>query len=298
MALLGQNSSLQVIALRVAQGTTQALPSATQTVVRYDTTNWDSAGMWNGTSFCAIVPVAGFYNAIASIEYPSETAAAEVRFLVGSSLFSANYIRQTSAQSAFGGALLQLKAGDQVAIAGFQGSGATAVLNVNGAVYNWFALNRLSGPAQAQASEIITARYSTDSGQAVNNNSLTIVNFEDKSYDDHGCVTTGASWKFNCPRAGRVSVTSSIQIAALSGWAAGEGLIIYLYKNGVEQSEFYFVQTTTHSQAVAVTMTDEVNVVAGDYLDVRVAQDSGDNRALNTNGTRNWISISYIGGLG
>ena len=39
-------------------------------------------------------------------------------------------------------------------------------------------------------------RYSTDTVQSLTHNTITILDFEDRAFDDESLVTTGASWKY------------------------------------------------------------------------------------------------------
>lgn len=164
---------------------------------------------------------------------------------------------------------------------------------------NWFSIARVSGPAQVQAPEIITARYSTNAGQSISTATVTILDFEDKSYDDHGCVTTGASWKFTCPRTGKVRVSAAAALASNAGWSANEGVLFYIYKNGAEYSRQEWLCTVTSTQEVNATpINDEVDVLAGDFIDIRLQQTSGGTIALQTSNVKNYVAINYVGGIG
>ena len=60
-------------------------------------------------------------------------------------------------------------------------------------------------------------RYSTNAGQSISHNTLTIVDFEDQDFgDDDGHVTIGAAWKYTVPSVGRYWVSAVIQFANLT----------------------------------------------------------------------------------
>lgn len=164
---------------------------------------------------------------------------------------------------------------------------------------NWFSIARVSGPAQVQAPEIITGRYSTNAGQSITTaGSDKIIDFEDISYDDHSIVTTGASWKITSPRSGKVRINAACELAAGGGWAAGEQANLSVYKNGVQFSLREFVQVATHSNEVSLDIEDEVNVNAGDTIDVRIFQNSGGTIALTSSNVKNYVSFNFVGGIG
>jgi hypothetical protein len=151
---------------------------------------------------------------------------------------------------------------------------------------------KLSGPASIAASETVAARYSTNAAQSIPHNTITIVDFEDKTFDTHGSVTTGASWKFTALRSGIYEVMASILFNATAGWASGESIQFYLHKNGIQHSVKYFsFQAANSDYAPAGSIADLVQLNAGDYIDIRVLQSNGGSVSLINSGDYNWVSI-------
>lgn len=120
--------------------------------------------------------------------------------------------------------------------------------------------------------QTVAARYTVTSGTAntsITHNAFEVIDFNNKIFDTHNAVTTGAGWKFTAPIAGYYNVSSSLYWASPSNLANTE---ISIYKNGVD----YTTTIATGNNARGVTGTALVQLNAGDYVDVRVIQsDSG-----------------------
>ena len=141
----------------------------------------------------------------------------------------------------------------------------------------------------------VVARYTTNAGQSFTSGALTIVDFEDMTFDTDSAVTTGAAWKFTCPtgKAGKYHVDAMIQFGSSATWAAGETLVLYIYKGGVQYSVIYYdvFQSATTTLRMAPG-SDIVNLADGEYFDIRAVQSSGGALALNANGVYNHVAIS------
>jgi hypothetical protein len=176
-------------------------------------------------------------------------------------------------------------AGDSVHIS------ANGTIDVNGASSLIF--EYLQGPAQIAASESVEAHYSTAAGQSIETGATgEILDFGTVITDSHGSVTTGASWKFTAPKSGTYSVKASATLASGGGWAAGEYMFLQLYKNGVS-GEYIAVsfQQATHTTNVVCAGSTDIKLIAGDYIQLYVAQNSGGTIALQAAAGQNFISI-------
>lgn len=90
------------------------------------------------------------------------------------------------------------------------------------------------------------------------------INYDTKIIDTHGAVTTGAgAWKFTAP------VSGTYSIAETTNYASGTSGYVRLYKNGTPYTYLHLFSSTF---AVAPGST-LINLIAGDYIDVR--PDSG-----------------------
>lgn len=141
------------------------------------------------------------------------------------------------------------------------------------------------------------ARYSTNAGQSIPNASFTIVDFEDKTFDTHTAVTTGASWKFTCPtgQGGPYRVAAALLFTSTATWAAGEVAELTIYKGGVHYST---LDRKTLESATTLYRdlhgSDIVYLSAGENFDIRVYQGSGGALALYNSGLYNYVAISRV----
>ena len=138
------------------------------------------------------------------------------------------------------------------------------------------------------------ARYKTAAGQTIADSGVTIVNFDSSDIDNRSAVTTGASWKFTVP-AGQGGV---YQISALLTMVEGNGGINFtvdLFKNGTVSTRLAWATTETTSPAqVSASGTTIISLAAGDYIDLRAAQDVGSPRILVNDSKYNHISIQRV----
>lgn len=160
----------------------------------------------------------------------------------------------------------------------------------NGASFTGF---KLSGPAQIAASETVAARYYVSASTA--NTSFAddvaeIVDADTKIYDTHGAVTTGASWKFTMPIAGKYHV------CVRERWANGTNLVdtdALIYKNG---SLYIGAARADTSTVYDINGCVTMNGVAGDYIQWYGNQNDSAAGARNIATTGNsFIDIYRIG---
>lgn len=158
-------------------------------------------------------------------------------------------------------------------------------------------INKILGPSQIAASETVAARYKTAAGQNISSSSTTIVDFGTKDFDYTSSTVTGGSWKFTAPISGLYEVSGHLMFTTGGGWASGEAANAALYKSGVEYARLsVYTSDTTHSNYVPLTLAaTSIRLLAGEYVDVRVFQDSGASLALINNALFNWISIKRVG---
>lgn len=175
-------------------------------------------------------------------------------------------------------------------------NGDYVFVHVRVPIAGWSSSVEVSSAAETR---LVAARYSTNTANAIADSTDVIVDFEDLSKDTHAAVTTGASWKFTAPVPGMYSVKAGIQLASATGWAEGEILTIFLYKNGSKVSRLgrTIVQATpAGSIPVSVVGADDIYLNAGDYIDVRARHNNG--ASINLNGTAedNFVAISRHSG--
>jgi hypothetical protein len=149
----------------------------------------------------------------------------------------------------------------------------------------------IQGPSQIAASEVIAARYFTNAGQSIPNATTTLVNFDSRSYDTHGAVTTGAGvWNFRAPASGIYELNATCSYA---GNFTSSSLIV-IHKNGTYFSGAFEQPGTA---AAACRIVDTIELLAGETIDVRIRQGSGSAQSLWTSPGYNYVSIRRLGGV-
>lgn len=135
----------------------------------------------------------------------------------------------------------------------------------------------------------VYAEYSSNNGQTINNNTLTIVNYEDKVIDTHNAVTIGASWQFKSPKAARYQIAAAVGFGAL---VVSGNIVLELYKAGSVIRRFMKHTISVADECVSGSVA--YTLAKDDLLDVRVTQNCTANRALDTTDIVNWVSIIEI----
>jgi hypothetical protein len=165
-----------------------------------------------------------------------------------------------------------------------------ATMDVNGD--SSLSIELLSGSQQISAGERIYADYSTNAGQSIPNTTATIVDFEDKTEDSHGSVTTGGSFKFTAKRNDIYTVSACTQASAAN--YSNIDLELRLYKNGTfyrSLGKFNRESTgATIDPTVCGTLKLKLNV--DDYVDVRAYQANGASINLSTASEYNWFQVT------
>jgi hypothetical protein len=202
----------------------------------------------------------------------------------------------STAQSLQGSLYINLDAGDYIDVRLNNGTGVNWVTDTN-ANWNYISIDKILGPSAIAANELISARYDTDAGQSIDSGSSEIVNFDSTTFgwDSHSSVTTGASWKFTAPSAGKYNISSSIAYNAQS-WTAGNILSLRIHKNGTYIAKIDEKEIEANgTYVIGLSGSTLVDMVQGDYIDVRAYQDSGSGKTLNAAEEDNHVSIHKIG---
>ena len=142
--------------------------------------------------------------------------------------------------------------------------------------------------------EIPVAVYESNTNSSMANGT-TVIDYEDRVYDNYNCVTVGASWVFTCPIPGTYEVTATARLTADGGWEVNESAQLHLFK-GVTLNRVIGQWYWGSSTIATVNGTGLVaGCVAGDTLQVKMVQDSDAAITLNGTATMNWISVKWVG---
>lgn len=173
------------------------------------------------------------------------------------------------------------------------GSSTNTTIHVSIPIQGWSSQTQASNQSQNRD---ISARYSTAVGQSISNGSTVIVDFGTATYDTAAAVTTGGSWKFTAPEAGRYSVSAMIAYANAS-FSQGSAPSIYIYKNGSIYCTLGMKQVDATNTARQIVMgSDEVPMIAGDYIDLRTDHSESSARSLTSSANENHVSIKKVQG--
>lgn len=140
--------------------------------------------------------------------------------------------------------------------------------------------------------EDLDARYNTAAGQSIAASTITIVDFGTRDFDSHGAVVTGASWKFTATRNDKFFVEATTKFSAYLK-TVGQIQRMYLYKNG---TIYCVLDEITHEVAVNqladnLSGSTEIDLLAGEFIDVRLFQTNASSQTLVNNSLYNYISI-------
>lgn len=259
------------------------LLTADVTNITFNTLGYDTAGSWSGTVFTA--PVSGYYQFQGMV---NTTVAVNIDLFLwkdGVKTYMTTQNRGVSSSvHGFSGSLY-LNAGQTASL-----RSDTAATLSSSATSHYININRLSGPSVIAASESVNASYSITAAASTAINVQ--FNFNNKVFDSHNAVTTGAgAWKFTAPISGKYQVSSSIIHTTTNN-------TMTIFKNGsvYRNMGYNITNSATGASIPGVTI---VYLNAGEYIDVR----SGSNTVTPTAGlfsgatlsNSNFIDIVRIG---
>lgn len=260
---MSDSADTRVVAMKVFKTSNQSLTSSVETVV----TSWgvadDTHGAFNSTTGVYTAPVDGWYEISGQVAFAANATGQRYTRLAknGSSLDYGTLTGNpysggdTSSPFAF---LTRCTAGTTLSLVAFQNSGGA--LNIDGAANTatHISIKRVTGPSAIAASEKISASYYMEANASV---STTLpFQYNTKLWDTHGAVTTGSSWKFTAPIAGRYKFrTLTLSSGAGGGW-------IGIYKNGtLYQRLGYHADLQSNPENASAT----IELLAGEYFDIR-----------------------------
>lgn len=141
-----------------------------------------------------------------------------------------------------------------------------------------------TGSAWEEIKTTVAARYTTNSANTLTNAANTRIDFEDKDYDTHDAVTTGASWVFTAPFDGYYNISVSVIIDSSNAWAATEVAQLEIFSAGSRVSVFErFTSESSTAKYIQVYGSDTIYIAKNNTAHVEIYQDSGGSRGLYTN---------------
>jgi hypothetical protein len=143
--------------------------------------------------------------------------------------------------------------------------------------------------------ELHHAKAETNTARQMDNNSYTLVIYEDELYDT-GSEYNASTGVFTCSRGGKLLVQASVIIEQTATFGGTEGLIITVYVNNTNAGVLGTKNTFTGANIYAtVSGSITLDVSPDDTVDIRVYQSSGGNLNLHTDANYNWVCFDYLG---
>lgn len=306
--VMSQDASTRVISAHGHDnGGTTYNSNAARQQIPLDTAIHDTHGMISGN--IVTIPVNGYYELRAKSLWTGAnmSSGATYTLMVTTSSVGGTVLLADDQRCAAAGALVTnnvngvryLTAGTTLyLVATSTANHSVSTVSIDGtSTYSYLMVTQVQGPAQIAASETVAVRYTTTAGQTINNSSTTIVDFGTKTFASHdGLVTTGASWKLTAQTSGlyQVCATTTLNYSATS--VVSGRFQMMLYKGGSLYSYMAArdFDAANNSQSTA-SGCDNVKLLSGEYVDVRVSQNTGISQTLESDAGNNNISITRIG---
>lgn len=275
------------------------LSNAAWATIKYPAASVDTHAAYNASTGIYTVPVAGFYNVSAQFTLNgsySNNGQTLCDLMVNGSTLQQNLVVGTISGtvacpvSATG---VHFNSGDQIQIQG-EGNNWTS-FSLFGSGYSWFNITKVGGTPITQATESVSARYTTASTQSIAINATNTINYDTKDYDDHNAVTTGASWVFKAPLPGVYHISWNDRYAGNAGWNAGQLITAAISKNGSTAFQCGFSQAAFTSGPGPGQGGCDIRLNQGDTISKQDTNStSASSVALNADATVNWIAIRRV----
>jgi hypothetical protein len=277
-----------------AKATGSTSIGASNTTIVFNSAFTDSHGILNTGTGVSTIPSAGVYEIDAMIYWAANTTTQyfEAHVLAAGTDYLVNQYWKDFATNkevdVAGHILLPLRAGDTVTIQGRVSSSASST-QANG---SFLSIRKLSGGAQLTAADTIAARYTSTSTANITGTD-TQINFDTKDYDTMGAVTTGASWKFTAPIPGKYIVKAKAETSNTGCTSTSSHFTLSVYKNNGSRAELLDdrICNITGGYRKVLAGSTSINLVAGDYIDVRISDGDATTHALAAFATDNVTSI-------
>lgn len=301
--VLSNDADTRVVAARIT-GSSTCTGTVATTFAGSSAITWDAAaaidthGGYNGTTTYT-VPSPGIYQISARVIQTGTEAAndtVQLALAINGVQSITGYDRiQASGLTAFSTTVfgnVSLVAGDALTMRLISATGTPALAASTNNVF--WSINKLSGPAQIAASELVACRYTNTAGTTLTKSAANTVPFATKDYDSHGSFVTDT---FTCPVAGKYAVKSHLLIATGATWANGDYVEIEVLKNGSRNGGAQVYINAAITGPIGAQISDTVNCVAGDTIKINCypSKAAVGNVTLNTTAGYSYVAIERIG---
>lgn len=290
---VSDGADLRVVGFKAGKNTTQTLTSSSWTVISaWDVLSFDTNTTFNASTGVYTVQVPGYYEVEAQITYQANaTGPRNIQINRNIEALSTPRIAVTVTPNASAETSVQASSvdyyntGDTIRIYGLQISGGGLSVSTNGG-YNSFSATRVSGPQTIAATEEMSLRYSSSSGQTINSSTTTYI-YGVRDYDSHGWYNP-ATGEFKPQQAARYKIKA--QVGSTYN-AVTHDFNVRIYKNGTQVS--VNTKTSPTGSGNTVAHEDTLNLISTDVVTIRTDLNAGSGAAA-INQTVNFLTIERV----
>lgn len=282
------------------ESTNQTISSTSATTIVWNTEKKDTHAAYDPTTGTFTVPESGSYIFITRARLGSFTASEFANISIAK---NGTIIYETRTDTVSRGITtppIPLVAGDLITVKSTSTADTSYTILAAATGESYFGGFKIQSPQTLGQGELVRAAYSTNAGQTFADGATNIVDFEDKDSgqfaDTHAAVTVGAAWKFTAPfpKVYRVCVRNTFGGSGAPD--EGEASVQDLYVNGVQGRRIAYnqMQASPASQVVVLSGCLSQFLNAGDYIDVRIQQNTASSQSLTSTATLNYIIIESV----
>ena len=263
--------------------------------VPLNTVTYDTCGMWSVANSRFEITESGLYLATGQVAF-SDIAVAKF-YSVAIYVNGARRVdgMRSSAGLADNAGMpvsdqILLNKGDYVELFAAQNDTSSEAYTVQSFV-NYLSLSKLNTPAQIAPTEFVGCSYTTNAGQAIANNTVTLITYEDRVYDSHGAYVSGI---YTAPITGKYAISACTELASTATFSGTEANLLRVAKNNSEYATFTSYPSSSSTEKPLFGYV-EVELLKDQNLRVQQYQLSGGSLNLSPDGARNIITIHKIG---
>lgn len=294
--VLGWSSSVQtsdqtstrVVAMRSGTGNASGTLAAGFNNVTFSTTSKvDTLNAFDGTAYT--IPVAGIYRisaqlAIAGtyantnyggVQVTVDGTGVALRYEQVSSSTGTTYPNVSTIQQLNAGQIVRIQAACNATSPSFATTGS----------FNYFTLERISGPNQIAASETVSALYTGAPPTGTLNNSFNTTTFGTKVKDSHGAYSGGT---YTVPISGQYDISAAVLINGSANGYVDIGIFI----DGVQKYNGFL--DSSNLRAAPQVNVNAIPLLAGQLITIKTATNLT-SPTFGTTGAYNLFSINKSG---
>ncbi len=296
---MSDSTDTRVVSAKMSASTGQSLSTGVSTKISLNTAKFDSHGGVNTTLNRYTIQVAGSYNFTGSINLAVSAAAYELTAILykNNTPFSYTSIGKSGTSGVPHSVTYSFKddsakTGDYYELYAVQDSGGsiTARGDATANDLTTMLVERITGPSAIAASETVAAAVTRSTTQsAIANTVFTKIQFNNKRFDTHNAFDSVTNFRFNAPISGIYEFTGAINFAiSAAAFELGAGL----YINNVKVTQAIVSKGGTASVPSGTAFALMARMVAGDYAEIFVYQESG--AALDIRGDASDIGLTHL----